>query len=103
MPNVGPYPSDHSKLSRRLPRGRPILVLQIRQSEGNSGRDVCLRADGSRSSAVGLEHVAGDPPHAIDVPLAPGRIDTDDEAALTEPLRFVDSAGIRDQVAERGG
>ena len=86
-----------------LPRGRPILVLQIRQGEGNSGRNVCLRADGGRSSPVRLEHVAGDPPHAIDVPLAPGRIDTDDEAALTEPLRFVDSAGIRDQVAERGG
>src|SRR5438094_1336535 len=80
-----------------------ILVLQIRQGERHARRDVGLRADGGRASPVGLEHVSRDPPHGIDVPFAPGRVDAEKEATLAEPFRFVDGAGIRDQVAERGG
>src|SRR2546430_11530712 len=86
-----------------LPRRCPVLVLQIRQGQRDAGRDMGLRADGGRASPVRLEHIAGDPPHAINVALTPGRVDTEDEATLAEPLRFVDGAGIGDQVAERGG
>src|SRR6266571_9438318 len=76
-----------------------VLVLDVGQRKGHADRAVRPRADRRSSQAMGFQRLVHHPPHGIDVTFSSGWVDAEDEAALAQPLGFVDGAGIGDLVA----
>src|SRR5438132_14321499 len=49
---------------------------------------------------MGLQRVVDHPPHCCDIALTSRWVDAEDVAAIAQALRFVDGAGIGNQVAQ---